>query len=160
MKKIILSLGLIGLISTGGATLASAQINYNYNQPALNNCYYTQSYPPTYYGNCSGTGFGYSQNYQNIYRQQPQYQTYGYTHGSWYPGYSSSIIGNFFNNNTNTGYNYNGTGGYYNGNYYNGGYTNTGYGYGGTGYGYGGGYSYPYNSYYGGTTSGCYSYGC
>lgn len=143
MKKIILSLGLMGLISTGGLMFASAQINYNYYQPALSNCYYTQSYPPTYYGNCSGPGFGYTQNYQNYYPQptyNSQYSTYGYYRGSWYPGYSSSIIGNFYNN---APYNYNGTGGYYNGNYYNAynGYNN---------------YNYNYVPYYGG----CYTYGC
>jgi hypothetical protein len=101
--------------------------NYTPAANTLSNCYYTQSYPPTYYGNCYGmnttynyqnTQYNYNYNYQyqntyvpaqtypvqsyypvnTTYGAGSQYQTYGYSNGSWYPGYSNGGLGGVLNN--------------------------------------------------------------
>lgn len=67
------------------------QANYvisNYVPAVLTNCYYTQSYPVTYYGNCYGS------NYTNYTYPVPQvypYYSQNYTYGN--PYYS-----NFYQN--------------------------------------------------------------
>lgn len=73
-----------------GAVLYTSYICNTY-QPTQPTCYYT----------CTG---GYNYNYSS------PYYTYGYSNGSWYPRYSSSIFGNSGYNN----YNYNSQTCYYN----------------------------------------------
>ncbi len=63
--------------------------------------YPTPTYPsyPTY---PTYPTYDYGYNYGYTYTQPSQYTTYGYSNGSWYPGYSSGgIFGSF----TNAGYN-------------------------------------------------------
>ncbi|MDD4989448.1 MAG: hypothetical protein PHV42_03425 [Candidatus Pacebacteria bacterium] len=88
--------------------------NYVPNPATLTNCYYTMSYPPIYYGDCSQNNYTYippvypvySQPQQNYYYSNTGYQTpsanyiYGYSNGSWYPGYQpNGLLNNLFNNN-------------------------------------------------------------
>ncbi len=131
MKKIFFTTFLASLLFVTGDVIASAQYyypnqNYVYTngytyQNNINNCYYTNTYPPTYYGNCQNVTYTYPANnqvvyytaptytypqhyttyYQNTpYTQRPvgQYYTYGYYNGSWYPGYSTNNLTNLFNN--------------------------------------------------------------
>ena len=90
------------------------QANYvisNYVPAVLTNCYYTQSYPVTYYGNCYGSNYTnytypvpqvypyYNQN-QYTYGNQnyPYYQNYGqnYTYGNQY--YTNQYQSSYYQN--------------------------------------------------------------
>lgn len=135
MKKILLTTLTASVVFLSSSLFASAQYysqnqytNYqsylyadNFNNQQLTNCYYTNTYPPTYYGNCQGmtytylnNGYGYQANYIPQYNYQTQHQptytyptntynnvgsyyTYGYTNGSWRPGYSTNNITNLVN---------------------------------------------------------------
>lgn len=130
MKKIFLTTFLASLLFVTGDVIVSAQYyyypntnytltnGYNY-QNTLNNCYYTNTYPPTYYGNCQTVNYTYPstnqvvyytptytyQQYPTVYYQNTPYQqrtigqyyTYGYYNGSWYPGYSTNNLTNLVN---------------------------------------------------------------
>lgn len=96
--------GYYGTGGTGSYTIGCTTYYYNtrtgaqlYTQQICNNTpVYTQptySYPVQY-------------SYPTTYTQPSQYYTYGYSNGSWYPGYSSGGIfglGNIGNTNSNYG---------------------------------------------------------
>ena len=81
------------------------QTQYQYTYPSYS---YSYSYPTYEYQT-------YQPSYQyNQYTSSPsQYYTYGYSNGSWYPGYSSGLLNSVSNSFTNTYYNSQSQGCYY-----------------------------------------------
>ncbi|MBP6948621.1 MAG: hypothetical protein KBC41_03230 [Candidatus Pacebacteria bacterium] len=120
--KTIQNILVVSAVYIAGTFFASAQYYYqnqyptyqyqNYTQEVkqLGNCYYTNTNPAVYYGNCVGIAPSYSYTntyqaqyptYQNYYQptsytQYSPYYTYGYQEGRWHRGYTHSTLGDFF----------------------------------------------------------------
>ncbi len=60
----------------------------SYVPQTLNNCYYTASYPPTYYGTCAGTGANYSYGNGNSYGYANSAYSYTYPYSNYQNNYN------------------------------------------------------------------------
>ena len=106
-----------------GSTCSTTNAGYGYGGYGYNNTMYTIPVSTSYSASYSypvTTSYPVATSYPvtTAYTPNSPYYTYGYTNGSWYPGYQNSILGDLFTGNSyNTSY-YNG----YNNNYGNYGY--------------------------------------
>ena len=125
--KTIQSIFIIFAVYFAGTFFASAQYYYQNQYPVYQNytqqiqqqgnCYYTNTNPAVYYGNCVGIAPTYSytapayqtqyytyqtQNYYvpTSHVQESPYYTYGYSDGRWHGGYSHNTLRNLFIGNT------------------------------------------------------------